>query len=328
MTTLEQIGWLSLAVVGLVGSSMWSGVETGCYTLNRVRLRIRSSRGDRAATRLQRSLDRPDSLLATLLVGNNISNYLGALGATAFLGGLGYADSQIVLINTLALTPLVLVFCESLPKETFRRAADSLTYRFAAPLEAFTRLFTVLGVVPLVVTLGRTIGRMVGLTSGGELSSSRERVAMLLKEGSVSGAISDAQSTLIDRATEFTRVTVRDEMIPWTKVRVIAINTPADQAVRAVVSAGHNAFPLVDASGRLKGTARAIDVLLNPSTPIEQHRLPAVIVREEMRVVEALRLLQAAAQSLAIVERAGKPVGIVTVKDLVEPLVGGVIGAE
>lgn len=328
MTTLEQVGWLALAVFGMVCSSMWSGVETGCYTLNRVRLSVRASSGDRAAKRLQKSLDKPDTLLSTLLVGNNISNYMGALGATAFLAGLGYDEAEIVVVNTLVLTPLVLIFCESLPKETFRRASDTLTYRFAAPLEAFSHIFRVLGLVPLVVWLGRAIGRLFGLSSSAELVGSRERIATLLKEGSASGAISDTQSTLIDRASAFTRATVGQEMIPWARVRTISADMPAEQAMRAVVAAGHAAFPLVDRAGRVQGTARAIDVLLDPGAAIQSHRLTPVLVREETRVVEALRLLQAAGQTLAIVERTGKPVGIVTVKDLVEPLVGGVIGAE
>lgn len=328
MTTLELIGWSALAAFGLICSAMWSGIETGCYTLNRVRLSVRASSGDRAAKRLQRSLDRPDSLLSTLLVGNNISNYLGALGATAFLSGLGYDEAKIVVLNTLVLTPLVLVFCESLPKETFRRASDTLTYRFAALLAAFSHLFSMLGIVPLVVWLGRAIGRLVGLSSSAELVGSRERIATLLKEGSASGAISDTQSSLIDRAAAFTRATVGQEMIPWARVRTISADMPAEQAVRAVVAAGHAAFPLVDRAGRIQGTARAIDVLLDPKAAMQSHRLTPVFVREETRVVEALRLLQAAGQTLAIVERSGKPVGVVTVKDLVEPLVGRVIGAE
>lgn len=328
MSTTEQVMWLALAAIGLIGSSIWSGVETGCYTLNRVRLSVRASSGDPAAVRLRRSIEGPESLLATLLVGNNIANYLGALGTTAFLGGLGYGESKVVLINTMILTPLVLVFCESLPKEVFRRASDTLTYRFAGMLRFSSMLFGLIGVLPLLVWIGRGIGRLAGLSSGVELSTSRERVAMLLKEGGASGTISDTQSTLIDRATAFTRATVGQEMIPWPRVRSISVDTPAPQAARAVMAAGHASFPLVDRAGRVKGTARAIDVLLEPGEPLEAHASPPVVVREETRVVEALRLLQAAGQSLAIVERGGRPVGIVTVKDLVEPLVGGVIGAD
>lgn len=326
MTILEQSGWLALSLLGIASAALWSGVETGCYTLNRVRLSVRASGGDRAARSLQRSLQHPESLLATLLVGNNISNYFGALGVTAFLGGIGYAESEIVIINTAILTPLTLVFCESLPKEVLRRGADTLTYLFAPALAAATHLFTITGVVPLVVWSGRVLGRFAGLESSTELVGDRERIAALLKEGSESGAISATQSSLIDRAAAFTRATVGQEMIPWARVRTIPIDTPPGQAAAAVVSAGHAAFPLVDRAGRLRGISRAIDVLLDPGAPIDRHRIDPVFVREETRVVEALRLLQAAGQTLAVVERQGRPIGIVTVKDLVEPLVGGVIG--
>lgn len=328
MTTTEQILWLALAGVGMASSSLWSGVETGCYTLNRVRLNVRASRGDRSAVALKRSLDRPEPLLATLLVGNNISNYMGALGATAFLGSIGYGTAEVVMINTLVLTPLVLIFCESLPKEVFRRASDTVTYRFALGLSVFSRLFRSLGIVPLVVALGRTVGRLVGLGSSAELVDSRERVALLLKEGSASGAISDTQSTLIDRAAAFTRTTVGQEMIPWARVQTISLETPREQIVSAVIGSKHACLPLVDRAGRIRGTIRALDVLLNHGLALSEHRHNPVFVREETRVVEALRVLQAASETLAIVERQGKPVGVVTVRDLVEPLVGRVIGAE
>lgn len=327
MSNAELTFWIALAAIGISASSIWSGVETGCYTLNRVRLNVRASRGDRSAVAVKRMIDRPESLLGTLLVGNNISNYFGALGATAILGGLGYGASEVVVINTLVLTPLILIFCESLPKEVFRRAPDTLTYRFAAPLTVMFRLFRALGIVPLVVALGRVAGRLTGLGSSAELVGSRERVAALLKEGSASGAISDTQSTLIDRAAEFTRTTVGQEMIPWSRVRTIAIDTPPAHVVPAAISAGHACVPLVDRSGRVKGSALTLDILLDPDRPLTEHRHDPVFVREETRVVEALRMLQAASQPLAIVERQGKPIGIVTVKDLVEPLVGRVIGA-
>lgn len=323
MSTLETIGWLGLALLGTAAAAIWSGAETGCYTLNRVRLSVRASGGDRRAKRLSRLLDRQESLLATLLVNNNISNYFGAMGLTAFFMGLGLSETKVVLINTAVLTPFTLIFCESLPKEVFRRASDTLTLRVSGMLWWTRAFFMATGVIPLVVWVGRVAGRLAGLGEVQAFTDSRARVAMLLKEGSASGAITEAQSTLIDRATVFTRTRVSEEMVPWAQVRAVLADMEPSRAARIVHASGHAALPVIDRRGAVVGVVRALDILLQPNAPLRTHLAEAVRVSERTRVVDALRQLQVAGQSLAIVERAGRPVGIVTTKDLVEPLVGG-----
>ncbi len=72
LTTLIAYGTLSL--IGIVLSAVFSGLETGIYTINRVRLIVRASRNDRRAVRLQDEIEHPNRLLTTLLLGNNIAN--------------------------------------------------------------------------------------------------------------------------------------------------------------------------------------------------------------------------------------------------------------
>lgn len=325
MTLIEQILWSSLGLVGLLCSALWSGAETGCYTLNRVRLGVRAASGAKSAVRVRKLLDHPESLLATLLIGNNLSNYLGTMGLTSLLIGLGVAEAKIVLLNTVVLAPLILVFCEALPKEVFRRASDTLTYRIAGVLTLMRLVFTACGALPLVVWLSRAVGRLAGLGSVPGLVDSRTRIASLLKEGSASGAISETQSSLIDRATQFTGATVGEELVPWEGVRTIAAGLDRSRALLAMQRAGFAAYPVVDGRGRVVGMVGHIEVLLEREKPWASLVAPPVRVAPETRAVEALRLLRKAGQTLAIVEQNGRPVGLVTVKDLVEPLVGDLV---
>ena len=93
MTTHELI-WLLVAFTGLLLSALCSGLEIGLYTINRVRLAVRSGRGDRRAVRLDRELRDPGRSLTTLLIGNNIANYLGSLGIMALLKSSGLSDTS------------------------------------------------------------------------------------------------------------------------------------------------------------------------------------------------------------------------------------------
>ncbi|MEM7621819.1 MAG: CNNM domain-containing protein, partial [Planctomycetota bacterium] len=75
--------WTGVAFLGLLGSAMWSGLETGTYFLNRVRLRLRlEDPADGAARAVAEELEQPERTLTTILIGNNACNYIGTLGLT------------------------------------------------------------------------------------------------------------------------------------------------------------------------------------------------------------------------------------------------------
>ncbi|MHC5006843.1 MAG: CNNM domain-containing protein, partial [Planctomycetota bacterium] len=71
MTAAACIGWGLMAVSGICLSALFSGLETGVYTINRVRVVVRANRGESAARRLQHEIRKPNRLLSTLLLGNN-----------------------------------------------------------------------------------------------------------------------------------------------------------------------------------------------------------------------------------------------------------------
>ena len=114
----SDLVWVLVALAGLAGSAMWSGMETGLYCLSRVRLSVRQGASGAAGVtgRLAASeLEKPDRVLATILVGNNACNYIGTLGLTALLEARGFGTVSLVLIQVLVLTPALLIFGESLP---------------------------------------------------------------------------------------------------------------------------------------------------------------------------------------------------------------------
>ena len=130
----------------------------------RTRRSAASERGPvgRSARVLTRELDRPERVLATILLGNNACNYLGTLGLTAILEGRGYGTVTMIVLQVLVLTPMLLVFGESVPKELFRVHADSLAPRVAPTLRAVRVLATVTGVLPLISAF---VSRVLSLSS-------------------------------------------------------------------------------------------------------------------------------------------------------------------
>jgi CBS domain containing-hemolysin-like protein len=322
MTTEHTIS-AALLVLGMAGSAFCSGVETGIYSLSRIRLSLRAS-GERAgvlARRLKAEVDRPARALATLLIANTIFNNLGSIGISALLEP-HFSEVGTVVLNVLLLTPLLFIFSESLPKELFRTGADRLTY-YAAPLLYAGRLvLTATLVLPLVELLVRGVTRALRLGDPSGLSEPGEKIAAMLKEGARHGVLSESQTTLLDRALLLRETRIRGEMIPWSQAEVVSAAWDRHRVAEFLATHRHSRYPVVDASGNVVGVVEHLDLCLAGSKGPGQLVRPAVFLDPEASVRDGLVRLRSADTKLGVVRQGGKPVGVVSTADLIEPLLG------
>lgn len=325
MSVAGTIMWIAVTTVGLLGAWLCAGLETGVYTLDRIRLRVRAGRKppDPSAALLLMEIGRTENLLATLLIGTSLFGYLGATGIAELLHAAGYSDGQVVALDALILTPVLLVFCEAFPKELFRLEADRLTYRLAFVLRALRLVLTVVPVVPLVRWFARAVARLLGAEGEEGLGlTGGQRVTAMLHESASAGVLSPTQATLIDRALVFHRARVAGEMVPWTAVRTVAPEWDRARLLKFLSRERFSRFPVVDGRGRVLGVLSGIDPFLRPGVPVgDLLRRPARL-SPSMPVREAVILVRESPAHLGIVERDGRPVGLVSERDLVEPLTG------
>jgi len=323
--TGEEFGWLVLALAGLAGSALWSGTETSMYCLSRVRLAVRTGepgvRG-RAARVLAAELDRPDRVLATILLGNNACNYLGTLGLTAILEGRGYGTVTMIALQVAVLTPVLLVFGESVPKELFRVHADAMAPRVAPTLRAVRVLATVTGVLPLISVFSSAVGRLSGTRVTDIGGTQAERFAELLGESVSRGAISEEQARLAERALAFGRLRVRDVMVPWSRAAAVHDDWPRTRVVGATSRSAFSRVPVIGERGDVVGVAECARLQADAEASLSDVTGPAAWVDADSDLRSALVALRTAGTPLGLVGRSGRPLGLVTVKDLVEPLIG------
>jgi putative hemolysin len=320
---------LGLALVGLVGSALCNGTELGLYSLNRVRLslRVAGDKPQRRALVLKHELDRPGRALATLLIATTIFGDLAATGLSAALERMGYSEGAVVALTVFILTPLVFVFTEMIPKELFRTEADRLTYTLAGLLWFMRWVLTVTLVLPLVELMVRGLTRAMGWPGGAVELTLRERVTALLKEGTQGGALSESQATMLDRALALKNTTVGDEAQPWSKVVVVSPRWDRARVLEVIRKHAYSRYPVVDLAGNVIGIVEAVDVALE-NKPIAALMKPALTLRAGAPVSEGLVQLGDAGAKMGVVlgtgkgAEAGPPIGIVTAKDLVEPLTG------
>jgi len=318
----EVLFWLCVALAGVTMSALFSGMETGAYCVNRLRLAVRAggSRPEASAVLLRRELQHPERVLATLLIGNNIANYLGSLGITALLARAGHSDWTIVVFNALILTPVLFVFGETLPKELFRAEADRLAPGTAVILRGARWAATATLALPLIRGFMFVLGRLVGTES--RALGARARVAALLKEGAGHGVLSESQATLVDRALLLRSTALRDEMAPWSRVVRVGADWGRAQVENALRRDAYTRVPVVDRRGRVIGRLETLDVWANPEATVTSLLKPVTKLPPGMTVIDALIALRRQEQRMAVIEEDGRPVGLVTLKDLVEPLTG------
>ncbi|MBQ71727.1 MAG: hypothetical protein CMJ67_02355 [Planctomycetaceae bacterium] len=312
---------LIVAIIGVIGSAIFSGLETGLYVVNRVRLAVRAGHGDRSAARLESELEHPERLLATLLIANNAANYAGSLGVAAILNSFELSATGVILLNTALVVPILLVFGETLPKDLFRTRADNWIPRFVGPLRVARRVLTIIGLVPLLSLVDRLVQRVVGGDPGDRLGP-RARMAWFIRESAASGSLSPAQLDLADRALSMRHLAVTSEMTPWRQV-VTVREGDLDGDPRAIAQRTmRSRLPVIDSSGRVLGVIGVQDLLLgrNSKACIDDS-IPRL--GPGTQVFVALETLRQARRPMGVVEDgAGRPIGIVTLKDLVEPLLG------
>jgi len=325
MTPLTELGWWAAVVIGLMGTAVMSGLETGVYRLNRVKLELRAARGPGVfwARLLRRETENPERLLATNLVVNIFFGDLAATGASALLSGWGYSDTAVILISAAILTPVFFVCVESIPKELFRVDADRLTYKFVGVLVAARVLLMRTGVLALLRLITGVASRLIGGDGeSGLASSARERIATMLKETASTGLLSESQAGLVDRALAFRQATVAQEMVPWAVVRTVPVEWDRARAVRLLEREKFSYFPVVERRGGVVGVLRHQDPFLDPGASLASLLLQPARLPARMSLREAVLALRRAQALVGIVEDGGRPVGLVTMTDLIEPLIG------
>lgn len=315
MTTMM---WLALGVCLLV-SFMFSGIEAGILSVNRVRLRHRLKMNDPAARKLKTLLARPERLLVTVLLVTNFMNIcamlLVAQGCVVTFGKWGYAVALVIGF------PIYLLGLELLPKSLFRR----FPYRALALFAELLRI-TDLILSPLLV-VGAWIMRVTLKRRKPEekkLFLAREDFKYLTIESERQGMLTKVEREMIHNVVDFRSVRAQDVMMPMEKVTVIRAGATVEELLELCRTTDLDRLPVVSDDGRIAGLVSVFEVLFERNTgrTVGYFARRIVSVSPEEEAYGVIRKLRAAHITLAaVLGRDSKPVGVVSSEDLLSRLV-------
>ncbi len=315
-----------LLAVLIVLSAFFSGSETGLMTLNRYRLRHLARAGHPGARRAARLLERPDRLIGVILLGNNFVNILASSVATVIaLRLLGEAG---VAVAAGLLTLVILIFAEVAPKTLAALYPERLAFPAAFVLAPLLRLLYPLvwatnGVANALLRLLR-----VDVGPAGEQPLTREELRTVLIEAG--GMIPRRHQAMLLSILDLERLSVEDIMVPRGEIAGLDIDEPWESVVERLTQAAHTRLPVYRGSiERIVGFLHLRDVVhLLAAGELDRERLLAA-VREPYFVPEGTPLMtqllnfQRERRRIGlVVDEYGEILGLVTLEDILEEVVG------
>ncbi|MEN0065053.1 MAG: hemolysin family protein [Myxococcota bacterium] len=302
----------------LLLQGFFSGSEMALVSANRALLQSRAEGGHPGSALALEMLEHDDALLGTCLIGTNVCLVAGVTAFGLTIGGDEVGHDWYL---SLLYMPLGLLLGEAIPKQVFRHYADTLAPLLASPIRTAQRVLT--PALWLVRGWSRTLSTFL---SAPDEEVRREDIVQLL-DGE-SGNIEPHELALIQRLLEMNETAVESCMTPLVDVLALPETATVADGVKMVLEAGYSRIPVYqERVDNIVGRIEHRDLLFRTSSddPITELVRPVQFVPETKRVDELLREMRGESDPLAVVvDEYGGSVGIVTLEDLFEEMLGDI----
>ena len=327
METSDAIRLVLLGFAVLL-SAFFAGSEAAFLSVQRSRLAALILDKVKGAETVEKLASNPEKLLPTVLTGNNLVNVAAAaLGTT--LAGSYLSPNWAVGVSVGAVTVLLLLFGEILPKVIATKNAEGLALILVRPLQAAQILF--FPIVWVLEIYSRMVGRIFGL-SGSRLVSERE-IRALIDVAEIEGGVEKGEAALLEKVFHFGDLRVGDVMTPRTEIIFVELSATLQDFLPIYARTTYTRFPVFDGDREnIVGILSVKDLLeavaqgtIQLHDSVATALRPAHFVPETKPVDELFDELREVGQHMAItVNEHGGVAGVVTLMQLLEVIVGPV----
>ncbi len=329
-----------IIIIMLAFAAFFAGAEISFNSVNKLRLKKSAEAGEKGAKLAYSISENFAASLSAILIGNNLANTAATSCATTLI--IGYLVSANIksdflesFLPTFIMTLIVLIFCEIVPKIVFKENSDNAVKYFSVPVKIFTIiLFPISIIVISVVSLFRFIWGKdqkedAPTVTGDELSTIIDTVEE-------EGIIDEDKSELLQSTLEFPDTTVQEIMTPRIDVTFIDIDDDWESKFKIISDSKFSRIPVYENSidniiGILylnhfyKAATDDIDAEENREFDIRPLLIPPCFIHKTMRLPDALSVMREKKMHLAvIIDEFGGTMGIVTMEDILEELVGDI----
>lgn len=311
-----------IAIVVLVMfSAYFSATETAFTSINRIRIKNLANDGNKKAKNVLDLSEKFDSLLSTILVGNNIVNI--AMTSISTVLFIELYPTYGATIATFVTTIVVLIFGEISPKSLAKENPE----KFAMMSESLLRFFMVI-LAPVNWIFGmwkKLLAKM--FNADGVNPITEDELLTIVEEAETEGGINEDQSELIQNAIEFNELEAWDVLTPRVDIKAIEIDETQEEIAEMFLSTGFSRLPVYeDDLDNIIGVLNQKDFhnfIKGTDNPVSEYVKPVIFVAGSMKISQLLKRLQMVKTHIAIiVDEYGGTAGLVTMEDIIEELVG------
>ena len=322
---MEDGSWLLIVIfiTMLVMACYFAVAETAFATVNKIRMKNRADRGDPRAIRAMEVLEDFDKAITTILIGTNISHIVGAAISTLFVTRIWCGAA--VTVSTFVTTLIVFFFGEMLPKSFAKKYCESLALWASGSLSFLMKAFTPISF--LLTKFGQAVAK---LTKGdGEVSVTEDELYDIIENLTEEGSLDEEKGELVYSALEFDDVSAGDILTARVDMVALDIDDPPAELLEQIKGSTHSRLPVyrdtIDNIIGILQIRKYIKACIHEKDALDLESVldEPYFAHSSMKVDELLRELSRRKLNLAVItDSSGGTLGIVTVEDILEELVG------
>lgn len=317
----NTITMIIVLIVLIMMSGFFSATETAFSSLNKIRIKNLSNNGNKRAQLTLDLVENYEKVLSTILIGNNIVNIISASLSTIIF--VNYFGDVGITVSTIVMTILVLIFGEISPKSLAKEAPENFAMFSASILKMLIILFTPLNY--LFLLWQNFITSVFKISS--DRSITEEELITIVKEAEEDGGIDAQEGELIRSAIEFNDLIVTDVLTPRVDIAAISSLDSKEKISNVFLETGYSRLPVyLDTIDNIIGVITHKDFfnyVIKKDLGLDLVIKPTIYTTNTIKISKLLKLLQQSKSHMAIItDEYGGTLGIVTMEDIIEELVG------
>ncbi|AIY84866.1 putative membrane CBS domain-containing protein [Clostridium baratii] len=322
-------GQIILLVILLVLSGFFSMSETALMSLSKIRIRHMVEEGVKGSKLVEKLIEDPNRLLGAILIGNNIVNIGASAIATSLAVKIFNGSESAVAVATAIMTVLVLIFGEITPKSIAKQKSEQVALKVSKPVQFCVAVFK-----PFVAMFTAISSVFIRLFGGDPKATepfiTEEELKTMVGVSEEEGVLEDVEKEMIFNVFDFADLQVKDVMVQRVDVTAIDVNDGYEDILKVIQEDQFSRIPVYDDTiDDIVGVLNVKDLIIADKRDckfkVTDYMREPLYTFEFKKITELFNEMKKSRNHMAVVlDEYGGTVGIVTIEDVVEEIVGDI----
>ena len=303
--------------------------ETALMSLSKIRIRHMVEEGVKGSKLVEKLIEDPNRLLGAILIGNNIVNIGASAIATSLAVKIFNGSESAVAVSTAIMTVLVLIFGEITPKSIAKQKSEQVALKVSKPVQFCVAVFK-----PFVAMFTAISSVFIKLFGGDPKATepfiTEEELKTMVGVSEEEGVLEDVEKEMIFNVFDFADLQVKDVMVQRVDVTAIDVNDGYEDILKVIQEDQFSRIPVYDDTiDDIVGVLNVKDLIIADKRDckfkVTDYMREPLYTFEFKKITELFNEMKKSRNHMAVVlDEYGGTVGIVTIEDVVEEIVGDI----